>query len=1454
MSSFPSIRIEGGLLAPDLFDQLLAGELPGQKAVDFGLDGKRNLTDEIAAVFGDARALWGVFQNRLARLPEDDIATSVTRDAWMIPFLGLLGYEPRYNQRAHEVDGLTFAISHRASDADGAPPVHIVGARQELGRVPASGRPRLAPHSLVQEYLNRTEHLWGIVTNGVTLRLLRDCTFVRRQAYIEVDLAGILEEQRFNDFAVLYRLLHRSRLPSGMADASACLLERYYSHSVEQGGRVREHLRDGVEECLTGLANGFLRHPANGALRAALVRQDSESVRRGDSETEAFSSSPSLPLSPSSLYRQLLRLVYRFLFLLVSEDRGLISADPIYSEHYGIARLRRLLDQRAAFTDHDDIWQSLRVLWRAFGHETFAATLGVAPLNGELFARQDLDDCSISNRDLLTAFWRLAWYEERRGSPPRRVNYAALDVEELGSVYESLLEYHPAIDADSAGRLEFRLIFGSERKTTGSYYTPPQLVNELVESALEPVLAGRLRGAQTAGERERAILSIRVCDPAAGSGHFLLAAARRLGKELARTRTGQEEPAPERLREAIRDVIRHCIYGVDKNPLAVELCRVALWLESHTGDKPLTFLDHRIRCGDSLLGLLDLGVLKDGIPDQAFEPLEGDDKAFARDVARRNRDERAGQRGLFAWEPEAPLATLGGRSREIDAIADDSPAAIERKKRLYERAQGDPELVKMKDACDLWTAAFFQPLQPDAPAITTAAVVDRLAGRPCDPRVAATGMVIANRERFFHWPLEFPEVFADGGFDVVLSNPPWERVKLQEQEFFAARDARIATAPTKAARAQLIRKLPESDPNLYREYLTALRAASGASGLLRNGSRFPLTGRGDINTYAVFAELCRDAIRAGGRCGIIVPSGIATDDTTKFFFQDLVRSGSLVSLFDFENRRKLFPAVDSRVKFSLLTVCSRGEDAAAEPSRFVFFALGVDDLRRPEKRFTLTPDEIALLNPNTGNCPTFRTQADAELTKAIYRRVPVLWREARQGVAESNPWRLSFHRLFDMSNDSHHFRTANDLDSDGCRREGNLFIGPYGRYLPLYEAKMLHQFDHRWATYTGADEVRDVSEEEKRNPSFVVQPRYWVREEVVDSAIPSYPEPLAVAVRIGDGPSIETVLALWAAGFHLLRGEEASAERVLQAGPLRPAQKEVAKALAEAGMSADRCALARDFPLTEDDAQRIEARQEQPAALAAELVQRFSPRWFLGWRDITNSTNERTLIASALPRCAVGHKFMLLFSQAPALTRLGVVASLNSLCADYVARQKIGGTSMSYFILRQLAVVWPTTYEALARWENHVELRVWLSWRALELLYTAHDLAPLARDCGYDGPPFPWDPERRFEIRCELDAAFFHLYLPATPGGRWRRARTADGHVVDETPSQLSALEAHFPTPRDAVAYILDQFPIVRQKDEAAHGRYRTKERILELYDAMLACQRAGTPFRSSLDPPPGER
>jgi hypothetical protein len=472
MAAFPAIRIEGGLLGPDLLDQLLAGELPGQRPADFGLDARRSLTDEIAAAFADARALWSVFQHRLERLPEDDVATSATRDAWAVPFLGLLGYELRYNQRAYEVDRLSFAVSHRAGEAEEAPPVHIVGARQELGRVPASGRPRLAPHSLVQEYLNRTEQVWGLVTNGVTLRLLRNSTFVRRQAYVEFDLRSMLEDQRFQDFAALYRLLHRTRLPR-IGDSGDCLIEQYHARSIEQGGRVREHLREGVEECIKRLANGFLQHPSteNDGLRLRLSKDYDRNDR----------------IRADDLYRQLLRLVYRLLFLLVSEDRGLMSPDPIYREHYGIARLRRRLDERAAFTEHDDLWQSLRVLWRVLSDDTLATLLQLAPLNGELFAPQDLDLYLITNRELLGAFWHLAWYQEG-SAPPRRVNYAALDVEELGSVYESLLDFHPAVESGVSGYPVFDLIEGSERKTTGSYYTPPELVAELVKSALEPVL------------------------------------------------------------------------------------------------------------------------------------------------------------------------------------------------------------------------------------------------------------------------------------------------------------------------------------------------------------------------------------------------------------------------------------------------------------------------------------------------------------------------------------------------------------------------------------------------------------------------------------------------------------------------------------------------------------------------------------------------------------------------------------------------------------------------------------------------------------------------------------------------------------------------------------------------------------------------------------------------------
>ncbi|MFS8800867.1 DUF559 domain-containing protein, partial [Synechococcus sp. R60.2] len=801
-------------------------------------------------------------------------------------------------------------------------------------------------------------------------------------------------------------------MPQTAELAGDCLLEKYYQQALEQGGRVRERLREGVEECIRLLANGFLAHPKNQRLRARLLSD------------------------PRELYRQLLRLVYRFLFLLVSEERGLMSSAALYREHYSVTRLRRFLDRQSAQDEHEDLWCSLRVLWRVLSQEELAELLGAAPLNGELFAPLELDECSLSNRDLLQAFSHLAYYRENPTSPLRRVNYAALDVEELGSVYESLLDYQPQV-VTSQGVPRFELGYGSERKSTGSYYTPPELVAELIRSALEPVIEERLKAARPPEEKEQAILSIRVCDPACGSGHFLLAAARRLGKELAKIRTGEEEPAPERVREAIRDVVAHCIYGVDKNPLAVELCRVALWLEAHCAGKPLTFLDHHIKCGDSLVGVLDLAILEKGIPDEAFTPVSADSKEAARSLKQRNRTEcqslQTGQLSL-AFDTDQVVAELSQERQKLEAIPDNSPAEVSRKQQLYSRYCQDPQHQKLVEACNLWTAAFFQPLIPDfSRAITTQAVADRLQERT-PSQALATAQALAVENRFFHWPLEFPEVFESGGFDVILSNPPWERIKLQEEEFFASRNTAIARAPNAAARKRLIADLPKTNPALWHDYQRALHGAESTSRFLRGSGQYPLTGRGDINTYSVFAERVRSLLNIRGRAGIIIPTGIATDATNQFFFADLVEQGQLASLFDFENREALFPGVHRSYKFCLLTLT--GSRTQTDATTFTFFATRADHLRDPRRLFSLTPQDIARINPNTRTLPVFRTRQDADLTRAIYQRVPVLVNEH----TGENSWGVRFMAMFHMSNDSHLFRTRAELEKQGYRLVGNVFV------------------------------------------------------------------------------------------------------------------------------------------------------------------------------------------------------------------------------------------------------------------------------------------------------------------------------------------------------------------------------------------------------------------------------
>ncbi|ABQ90271.1 Eco57I restriction-modification methylase domain-containing protein [Roseiflexus sp. RS-1] len=1414
-SIYPSLRLEGGLFSPDLIEALTTADLPGQKPPDFRLPPGRSLTGEIAAAFNDARALWQVFQNRLERLPADDPATSATREFWVIPFLRLLGYDLRFNSRALEVDGAPFPISHalgadQSQDHAGAEapvPVHIVGCRQELGRVAPAARPRLSPHALVQEYLNRSEALWGIVTNGRTLRLLRNSTFVRRQAYVEFDLAAIFaDEGRFADFVLLYRLLHRTRLPSDGRAPADCLLETYYQQAVEQGGRVRERLRDGVEQAIVILANGFLRHPASVALRATLQTWRGEGATASSSPSEAVHAEhvQRQGEGADALYHQLLRLVYRLLFLLTAEERGLMGGDPLYRDHYGVGRLRRLCTRRTAYTDHDDLWLSLRALWLVLTDERMARLLDAPPLNGELFAHQELDDASIANRDLLRAFWHLAFYREG-DAPPRRVNYAALDTEELGSVYESLLDYHPAITFDTRGRPTFVLTFGSERKATGSYYTPPSLVNELVQSALAPVLEERLRPCRTAREKEAALLALNVLDPACGSGHFLLAAARRLGKELARIRTGEDEPAPERVREAIRDVVAHCIYGVDRNPLAVELARVALWLESHAEGKPLTFLDHRIKCGDSLVGVLDLEALREGLPDDAFAPVVGDDRKLAANLKRRNRTEREGQLTLFDAPIDHDLSPLAETVRRIETIRDDTPDQVHRKRATYEAWRTDPHLRRLSNACDLWTAAFFQalaphprPTAPDAPAspaqnperiITTDAIRRVLAGQPIAANLLGEAQALAAEHRFFHWPLEFPEVFAfhpqphqggtaSGGFDVVLGNPPWERIKLQEEEFFAVRDPQIARAANAAARKRLIAALPQTNPALWEAYQRALHAAESASRFLRGSGQYPLTGRGDINTYSVFAERVRSLLNVRGRAGIIVPTGIATDATNQFFFADLADKGQLASLFDFENRQRLFPAVDSRMKFCLLTLAGSWQPTPAgvreaAPMVFAFFATHADHLRDPRRVFTLTADDIARINPNTRTLPVFRTRQDADLTRAVYRRVPVLVNEH----TGENPWGVRFLRMFDMSNDSHLFRTRAELEQQGYRLVGNRLIKDGSIYLPMYEGRLGFQFNHRYATQPSGN-LQVVSLSQLQEACFLVEPQFFV-----------------------DQNDFKTRM-----------------------GRLRLS-----------------CVTG-----------------------------------LLGYRRISNNTNERTVVASIIPWGPASYGWIL--SLGPDAAGLSLLcATYNSLVFDYLLRQSLSQPSIPQSTFEQVAALPPTAY-------TPADL-AFIVPRVLELTYTAWDLKPFADDVwneaddelraaihaaweanriaagghewrlpswisaypeieanpqkGIPFPPFRWDEDRRAVLRAELDAYYARLY------GLTRKQLRYILDPADLTERELADILDPWEEVRDpldpagyaarvaASTFPGETFRVLKEKELRQFGEYRTRRLVLEAWEQL---------------------
>ena len=761
--NYPSIRIEGAILSPDILDRL--DEAQGQRSSDFGFDNSAKVKDEIARAWADAQDYWRIFQRKLESLKAESPATTETRNIWVVPLLGLLGYQLEYQARGVELNGKNYSISHRVTNR-GETAVHIIGYREPAGldRKPDRATVRMSAHGLVQEYLNLSDQLYGLVTNGRLLRLLRDSSRLVKLTYLEFDLDRIFIDGLFADFAVLFRLVHASRLPTSQEASAESIVERYHQDSLDSGARIRDGLSKAVEQTILAFANGFLTHPEN------------ETLRRSAASGE---------LKPEVYYQHLLRLIYRLLFLLVIEERNLVhppaaSTDQrkLYERYYSLQRLRRLSERRyLADHRHHDLWLALLACFRLFESGGPGEKIGLAPLAGDLFnpdAIGPFGRCALGNDILLDCLRSLGLYQHPDTGQIIRVNYAALNVEEFGSVYEGLLEYKPVF-VGIENRVEFAFAKGDERAATGSHYTPDDLVQPLLKHSLDYLIAERLKES----DKEKGLLSLRVADIACGSGHILLAAARRIATELAIVRTGEEQPSPGAFRAAVRDVIRECIYGVDYNPLAVELCKVALWLEAHNPGQPLNFLDHHIKCGNAIVGYVRREELDRGVPDEAFATMLGDDKEVTAEFRKQNKAERKAQDQTplnLAPEIRKHLKDILQRCQEVSGLPERTPADIETKKSRYQDFTKSQDAWLLNQIACIPIAQFYLPKteQNHSKLITDAEFRLYWSGqRHPQGQATAAAWATSMERRIFHWFLEFPDIIERGGFDCILGNPPY---------------------------------------------------------------------------------------------------------------------------------------------------------------------------------------------------------------------------------------------------------------------------------------------------------------------------------------------------------------------------------------------------------------------------------------------------------------------------------------------------------------------------------------------------------------------------------------------------------------------------------------------------------------------------------------------------------
>ncbi len=1216
-----------------------------------------------------------------------------------------------------------------------------------------------APSSQMLRYLSRADVVsdravkWGMLTNGVVWRLYWQDARSRAEEFFEVDVAaalGVSGLQRELDalpadhaLRMFFLFFHRQAFLAQTWDAPSertfhayALKEaRLFEEKVSQdlGTRVFDHIFPELADAL-----------ARGDLAARHVERGTGSNRR-----KVFAADYLEEVREAALV-----LLYRLLFLFYAEDRHLLpTRDPRYAP-YSVRRIREHVrdevDAKKVFSTRlDNIWRELRGSFLLIDEGDDA--VGMPAYNGGLFDRARaplLERTRVPDSVMAPIIDALS----RRTEDLFKlwINYRDLSVAHLGGIYERLLEYKLVHELGPPGSTagDDRVIAkpaSFARKVSGSYYTHDDLVRLILRESVGLLAQERLASFQrlvkkladkdslthadedALNEKDPAslILELRICDPAMGSGHFLVALVDDLADRVLEAVTSAahevnelpgaalwvengrpwQSPVLARVAATRRDIratatshgwavtdaqlddrhivrrmiLKKTIFGVDKNPMAVELAKTALWLHTFTVGAPLSFLDHHLKTGDSLqgeqlkqvqAGLQQIGAL---LMQSEFDRLREAEKLIAKvadltdaDIAEAIESKKLADQ---AESQLAPLTRVLDFWRALRWLIPGWPVdKIHRIPKLL-RAE-DPHQKRTLDGL----VALLEPTLNLVGVLSDGRIDSSLPSATEANALIARCRVLAESESFFHWWSTFPTVFtgANAGFDAIIGNPPWDRIKLQEVEWFAERDLRIASEVRAADRKRRIAELKASKSPLWEDYVEAVERAEANARVLGNGKNgsgdYPLLGGGDPNLYSLFVERSMRLAAPQGVVALLTPSGISGDKGAANFFRLITSTGRLGALFDFENRKVFFPDVDTRFKFSCLVF--GGEKRTFKRSRCAFFLHHVEELNDPVRVLNLTADDFALANPNTNAAPIFRSAKDADITLSLYRKHPVLvrhgaWSESTGQGAEARAWPVRFAQMFHMTNDSNLFLKGEELGKQGWQRADlNRWTNGKEVAVPLYEGKMVQAFDHRAADVVvnaanlkRAAQQESLESNEKVDPNRFPKPQFWVKQSDVEST--------------------------WG-------GE-----------------------------------------------------------------------WCIAYKSVTAPSNMRTMIAAIVPRCGVGNSMGMLLPTEGAKDSYRqwaplLLANLNSFAYDFALRQKVQGQNLNWFIIEQSVVVAPEVFDQDVGGGR--KLADLVRQAVAILTFNANDLAAFGREASGMAESVRWNGAQRRKLLIALDALFFHLY------------------------------------------------------------------------------------------------